>query len=265
MKSSISRMKLFKACRRAYYFKYIEDLEPVQKSDALVVGSNYHELLEELYQNDGNFVSKNDFSKERAMAKAYQKYIYPKFKVRTVEEWKEKPIGQHVLFGRVDGIAEDGCLVEHKTTSATDIAEAYEYDLLWDEQILAYMYLTGTRKVYYTVCKKPTIRQRKDEDEEGFFYRMLDWYDEDTDSKIRVMEITRTDNEVNNFADQFNRVCTSMENAEKGLEPLYINTQHCNCWGRRCEYSSICLNYNPNENYIEFMKGGRKDAKRKED
>lgn len=258
MKSSISRMKLFKACRRAYFFKYIEDLEPAQQPEAFKVGKGYHELLEELYENNGKFVTPNDFSKERAMAVAYKKYIYPQFKVSAVEEWKEKPVGEHILFGRVDGMSEDGCLVEHKTTSATDIVNAYEYDLLWDEQILSYMYLTGTRKVYYTVCKKPTIRQRKDEDEEGFYNRMIDWYDEDTETKIRVMEIHRTDEEVQRFARNFSAVCDCMENAEIGKEPLYINTQHCNCWGRRCEYSSICLNYDPDQEYIEFVKGGRK-------
>ncbi|HCJ37845.1 MAG TPA: hypothetical protein DHV37_05910 [Erysipelotrichaceae bacterium] len=257
MKSSISRIKLFKACRRAYYFKYIQDLEPVQRSEALTIGSNYHDLIEELYTN-GGFVTPNDFSKERAMAVAYKRYIYPKFKVRSVEQWKEKPVGRHILFGRVDGIAEDGCLVEHKTTSMSDITEAYEYELLWDEQILAYMYLTGTRKVYYTVCRKPTIRQRKDEDEEGFYNRMLDWYDEDTNEKIRVMEITRTDEEVKEFIEEFTAMCDSMEAVENGNERCYRNNQYCNCWGRRCEYSSICLNYNPEQEYVEFIKGGRK-------
>lgn len=252
MKSSISRMKLFKSCRRAYYFKYIENLEPVEKSDALQTGSNYHSLLEQLYT--GNKLD-DDYSKERAMAEAYRKYIYPKFNVKSVEDWKQKPIAGHMLIGRVDGIADDGCLVEHKTTSA-EITEEYEYNLLWDEQILAYMYLTGARKVYYTICRKPTIRQKKNESDEEFFERMVEWYDTDTDSKIRLLEIHRTDEEVKKFASEFIKVCDDMERAEE-KDDLYMNTQYCNHWGRRCEYSSICLNYNPNQSYIEFEKGGR--------
>lgn len=255
MRSSVSKLKLFKACRRAYYFKYIQDLVPVQKAEALITGLTYHALIEELYNNNGEFITPNDFSKERAMARAYQTYIWPKFKVTGVEEWRQKSIDKHLLVGRLDGISENGYIVEHKTTSS-EITEEYEYNLQWDEQILAYMYLTGANKVYYTVCRKPTIRQKKTETEEEFFYRMLDWYAEDTDSKIRVLEITRTDEEINQFINNFVKICDDMESAEINND-LYMNTQHCNCWGRRCEYSSICLNYNPNEEYIEFMKGGR--------
>lgn len=246
MRSSISQMRLFKACRRAYYFRYIEDLVPVETTEALQTGINYHELLEKLYET-GEI--EEGFTKEHAMAVAYGKYIYPKFNVRSVEDWKSKDIGRHQIFGRLDGIADDGCLVEHKSTSA-EITEEYEYDLQWDEQVLAYMYMTGARKIYYTVCRKPTIRQKKNESEEEFFNRMCDWYDEDTDSKIRLLEVTRTDEEVAEFAKEFERVCDIMESDEC----LYRNTLYCNKWGRRCEYASICLNYDPDQEYVQFKR-----------
>lgn len=248
MESSISRMKLFKACRRAYFFKYVEKLEPVEKAEALQTGSNYHELIEGLY--NGEAISGT--SKEAAMAKAYEKYIYPKFAVRNVEEWLKKPIGKHLMIGRIDGITEDGRIVEHKTTSS-DISEGgeYEYNLLWDEQLLAYFYMSGTNRAVYTVIKKPTIRLKKDETDEEFFHRMVAWYDEDTDSKIRCFEVERTQEEIDQFAEDFAKTCDEME----GAEHLYRNTCHCNLWGRRCEYSSVCLNYDPNQEYIEFTKG----------
>ena len=44
------------------------------------------------------------------------------------------------------------------------------------------MLLTGMRKVWYTVCRKPTIRQKKNETDEEFFGRMVAWYDEDTET-----------------------------------------------------------------------------------
>lgn len=251
MRASISRIKLFKACRRAYQLKYIYNLEPVEVADALQIGSRYHELIETLYK-DGDLLScEEDYSKELAMATAYWKHIYPQFKVKAVEEWLEKPIGRHILIGRVDGISEDGLLVEHKTTGA-DITEEYEFNLQWDEQILAYMYLTGAREVYYTVIKKPTIRQKKTESDEEFFQRMVDWYDEDTDTKIRLLRISRTDQEIKGFTRGFQMMCDEME---RGV--IYPNSLCCNCWGRRCEYSSICLNYDPNQNYVGFIKGGR--------
>lgn len=257
MNISISAIKLFKACRRAYYFKHIQKLEPVVRPEALETGKNYHALIEELYR-DGSFTE--DFSKECAMATAYKKYIYPKFKVTAVEEWKSHNIGSDLnLIGRVDGLAKDNALVEHKTTSS-EITEEYEFNLLWDEQILTYMYLTGTRKVWYTVCRKPTIRQKKDESDEEFFNRMVAWYDEDTDSKIRVLEITRTDEEVENFAKELRVMASLMSIVNSGGEnQFYKNTCHCNKWGRRCEYSSICLNYDPNQTYVEFTKGDKEN------
>lgn len=262
MKVSISRAKLFKACRRAYYFKYIENLEPVNKSEALQTGTNYHELIEWLYQHGDLDGVEEDYSKELAMACAYWKYIYPNFKMKVVEDWQAKKCGVHTMVGRIDGFSEDGCIVEHKSTSM-DITEAYEYNLQWDEQLLAYMYMTGARKAYYTVCRKPTIRQKKNESDEEFFHRMIEWYDEDTDSKIRLLTIERTDDEVENFAKEFYAICNEIEfveglSASGNNSELYRNTMHCNCWGRRCEYSPICLNYDPKQEYIEFVRGEKK-------
>ena len=158
------------------------------------------------------------------------------------------------------GEIESGYTKEIAMTSQ-EITEQYEYNLLWDEQILAYMLLTGMRKVWYTVCRKPTIRQKKNETDDEFFERMVEWYDEDTESKIRLLEIERTDNEVEQFKAELDAMRYEMKNAEISdkhrtvkASPFYRNTCHCNMWGRRCEYSSICLNYQPNTEYIDFYR-----------
>jgi hypothetical protein len=251
MKVSISRVKLFKACRRAYEFKYVYGLVPVQKAEALETGLRYHAKLEELYKT-GDFTA--DFSKESAMATAYKKYIYPRFRMEAVEDWLEMPLKNgNTLVGRIDGKADDGWLVEHKTTSQ-EFAE-YEYNLFWDEQILAYMALTDARNIYYTVCRKPTIRRKREESEEDFFNRMVAWYEEDTEKKITLMEIHRPDEEVENFIDDLNNIATQMNLAVlAGSRLMYRNTAYCHCWGRRCEYSSICLNFDPSQEYLEFEK-----------
>lgn len=255
MKVSISRIKTFKSCRRLYELRYVEGLRPVQRPEALEVGSNYHKLLEELNTN-GCIVS-DSLSKETAMATAYQKYIYPKFHVVEAEKHLELDLGSgDILHGYVDAIADDGHIVEHKTTGS-EITEQYEYNLLWDEQILAYMLLTGQRKVWYTICRKPTIRQKKDETDEEFFDRMIAWYDDDTDSKIRLLEIERTDDEVEQFRKELLDICKTMNACEANKDVrnnFYKNTCHCNQYGRRCEYSSVCLHYDPDQQYIEFIK-----------
>lgn len=249
---SISKIKLFKACRRAYELKYIEGLEPVKKADALETGSNYHELIETLYK-DGDFLNcEEDYSKEQAMAVAYMKYIYPKVKIVEAEKWLEMP--ELNLVARVDGIADDGCLVEHKTTSM-EVGDEYEYNLQWDEQILCYMMITGARKMYYTVCRKPTIRQKKNESDEEFYQRMVAWYDDDTEHKIGVIVVERTDAEVETFKHELQAMSVEMNHAYN----FYRNTSHCFRWGRQCEYAPICLNYDPNIEYVDFVRGDRSE------
>ncbi len=250
MITSISGIKLFKACRRAYELKYIYGLEPVAVADSLETGISYHSMIEQLYK-EGDFLNvEEEYSKEQAMAVAYKKYIYPHFKVKSVENWVEYrlPYGDK-LIGRVDGIAEDGSIVEHKTTSM-EITEEYEYSLLWDEQLLAYMLATGTHDAWYTICRKPTIRQKKDETEEEIFHRMVKWYDDDTQSKIRLLRLHRTDKEIRAFESDLRGIILEM----KQTSFFYKNCAYCNKWGRRCEYSSICLNYDPNQEYIEFKR-----------
>lgn len=249
MKISVSRMKLFKACRRAYYFKYVEDLEPIQRADALVTGSRYHELIEQLYAGIDSFF---DLSKESAMAIAYEKYVKPKLNVIETEKWFEKRLTYaDTLIGRVDGIADNGWLVEHKTTSG-DITEQYEYDLMWDDQVLAYMYLAGVNDMWYTVCRKPTIRQKQSESDEEFYHRMCAWYDVDTGEKIRLFTVHRTDEEIAGFIREYQMLAREMQ-----LGITYKNQTYCNHWGRRCEYSPICLNYRHGQECAGFYKGGR--------
>ena len=261
MKISISSLKLFKACRRAYELKYIEGLYPVATAPALATGSSYHEKIEQLYRTGEVDVS--ELTKETAMAVAYAKYVYPRFAVNAVEKWVEHdlPSGD-TLVGRVDGMAEDGHIVEHKTTSG-EITDEYEFNLQWDEQILAYMLATGSRKVWYTVCRKPTIRQKKGESEQEFFDRMVAWYDEDTDSKLRVLEITRTDAEVAEFERRLVKMSYELDRVAYS-QNYYRNTCHCVSWGRRCEYAPICLHYDPNQEYVEFERRERYADRRNE-
>ena len=256
MDVSISKIKTFKACRRAYQLKYLYDLEPVQSSEALETGLNYHQRIEALYR--GEMPAEGDFSREAAMVRAYMKYIYPHVLIepdKTEVDFNIMTAGffvPHHIIGRLDGIAVDGVLVEHKTTGS-EITEQYEYDLQWDEQLLMYMLVTGQRKCYYTVCRKPTIRQKKNETEEEFFWRMVAWYDEDTDSKIRLLLVERTDEEIAQFKNDLAAILVEMTFCKN----FYKNTLHCFRWGRRCEYAEICQHYDPNQDYINFKKGGR--------
>ena len=248
MRVSASKVRLFKSCRRAYELRYIEGLIPVETPSALETGKSYHSRIEELYQTGA--VDDSDFSKASAMAKAYEKYMYPKLKMKAVEEWFSYELPHnHLVVGRVDGIAENGYLVEHKTTSSN--LDEYEYGLEWDEQIPCYMLAYNTNKVFYTVIQKPTIRQKKSETDEEFYQRMIDWYAEDTDSKIRCIEITRSYEYLEEFRKQLIAMCDEMDRAEsEGI--LYKNPAYCHHWNRLCEYAQICNNYDRDVDYVNF-------------
>ena len=248
MKASISKIRLFKSCRRAYELRYVEGLAPVEVSDALETGRSYHGKLEDLYKN-GSF-DDSDLGKASAMAKAYEKYIYPQFKIKAVEEpFEFKVCPEHTIVGRVDGIAEGMALVEHKTTS-NDL-DGYEFDFEWDEQIPCYMLAYGINTMIYTLVKKPTIRQKKNESDEEFYQRMVEWYDEDTHSKIRLVTVIRTHDELMEFRKHLIMMCDEMEIAEASGR-LYKNPAYCHHWNSLCEYAQICNNYDPEEVYANF-------------
>lgn len=253
MKVSQSQLKCYKSCRRLYELKYIEGLEYNREIEPLKDGASYHGKIEDIC-NKGYFTCSGD--KTDAMAFAYEKYIYPKLHLLSAEVWFEYPVanGKHTLIGRIDGINKDGIVVEHKTTSS-DIDDAYIFGLQWDEQILCYMLATKTTKMYYTVCKKPSIRQKKNETDEEFFERCCQWYDEDTENKIRVIEVERSKEELEQFKVQLEKTIDEMEKCEL----FYNNTANCTSYGRKCPYSSICLNYDPKLDYIDFTKRERRE------
>lgn len=258
MKLSASKIKCYKSCKRAYFFKYIEELVPVQDAEPLVAGKTYHSMIENLYKTGGVEVDVENNPKISAMAAAYEKYIYPQFKVKAAEEWFEYNLTDNVqLVGRFDGIAEDGLVVEHKTTSA-DVDDEYIYNLQWDEQILTYMLVSGKNEMYYTVCKKPTIRQKQNETAEEYYERCCAWYAEDTDKKIRIIKVTRSEKEVKAYKTALKYIAKDMQKDEKSKKPkeytFYRNCSNCTAYGRKCEYASICLDYDPKLEYVEFKK-----------
>lgn len=250
MRASVTQIKTFKACRRAWDLRYREHLKPVQRAEALEIGSSYHAFVEELEKT--GTIAEPDYSMPCAMAFAHKKYLLDGagYKVVEAEVKLERQVGRHTLFGVVDGLTSDNCILEHKTTSM-DISPGgeYEYNLQWDDQIRAYMLLTGVRKVHYTVIRKPTIRRKGDETEEDFFNRMVAWYDVDTEHKIRRFTVECTAVEVIEFEEQFKAICDEMQ---RGV--IYRNSCHCTAWGRRCEYAGICLNYDPSQQYIGYVR-----------
>lgn len=231
--------------------RYVEGVFPSTTAAPLERGRGYHSKIECLLRDES---FEFDNPKIDAMAMAFDVYVRPELgDVEKVEEWFEKPLKNGtVIVGRCDGIKSDGTIVEHKTTSG-NIDEAYIAGLQNDEQILTYMWAYGVNKMLYTVCKTPTIRQKKDETEDEFRERCIDWYAENTGDKIAMIEVYRSPEEIAEFERELNAIAEEIESAKL----FYRVPSHCSKWGRMCEYASICRNYDPQMTYVGFERRGK--------
>ena len=251
MRVSNSQVGCFKACRRMYQLKYIYGVEPVEKPEALSRGLSYHAAIERMLK----FEKADDLNldpKIKAMVRRMHFHFRFDIGVKEVEKWFEyKTPSGHTVIGRVDAIAENGRVIEHKTTS-TAIDGAYFQRLEMDEQIPTYMIGNSTNEIIYTVCQTPTIRQKKNETDDEFENRCYDWYDDASQDgkKLAIEVLKRSPEQLELFGAEQDAIITEMENCSL----FYRNPANCMKWGRMCEYAPICMHYDPAMEYIEFKK-----------
>lgn len=234
-----SMLRTYKACPRLYELEYVEGLKPAKKEEYFETGSNYHSAVEAVLK--GEPVTADGVVLR--MAEAFRKFLpWQDWKVAEAEsEFQVKLTNFCYLRGRIDAVAGDGTLIEHKTTSAA-IDEKYVEKLMWDDQVTFYLLaqtlLTGkaVTKIIYTVCQKPTIRLKQNETEEQYFTRVMEWYTED---KVKALTVVRSVAEIKAFEGEL-REMTSQIRRQKYF---YRNPANCKIMG--CSYSSICLNYDP--------------------
>lgn len=249
MRASNSAIQTFKECRRLYELKYKYGLEPIQTADALKRGLRYHDLVEGLLNGESRFRDCND-PKVKAMATAFQMYVMPYIQAEATEEWFSYTTESgHKIVGRIDGRTIGNEVIEHKTTSGS-IDGDYFARLDFDEQIPTYMLACNSNWVWYTVCSTPTIRQKKNESDDEFYLRCVEWFADDTEHKVTCVKLFRDDEQLKSFAAEQDAVVSEMENCKL----FYRNPSNCMKWGRMCEYASVCMNYNPEQEYIQFRR-----------
>jgi hypothetical protein len=193
---------LFRNCRKAVDWRYLQQLVPLQRDRNLHFGSLIHECLQEWHERldlaqvlaliDGlcpnRFQDENqrrDWHLAVAMMRAYaERYAADDFEVIGLEHNFEGPIinpatgaasRSFVLAGKVDGIVRingENFILEHKT--AAQIDGDYLEKLWTDFQITIYAHyieqtmgipITG---ILYNVLVKAKLQQGKGETEEEF-------------------------------------------------------------------------------------------------
>ena len=202
MVSTYSMWSLFRNCRKAVEWRYLEQLVPLTRDRNLHFGSLIHECLQSWHERrdlaevlalidrlcpnrlqDEN--QRRDWHLAIAMMKAYTaRYATEEFETIALEKNFEGPIvnpatgaasRSFVLAGKVDGIVRIGgdyFVLEHKTASQLD--SDYLERLWTDFQITIYSYfveqtmgipITG---ILYNVLVKAKLQQSKGETEQEF-------------------------------------------------------------------------------------------------
>jgi len=202
MVSTYSMWSLFRNCRKAVDWRYLQQLVPFERDRNLHFGSIIHECLQtwhqrrdleevlaligRLYPNrlqDEN--QRRDWHLATAMMRGYAaRYPAEEFEILALEKTFEGPITNpatgaasrsFVLAGKVDGIVRiggDHFILEHKTAGQVD--GDYLEKLWTDFQITIYAYyieqtmgipITG---ILYNVLVKAKLQQGKGETEEEY-------------------------------------------------------------------------------------------------
>lgn len=235
MELTASMVKCFKQCPRRYELEYVYDLKPRTPASYLSLGTEYHAKVEAILKGE-------EWSEDGvagAMANAFNAYIpWPQWDIEGVEMEFKVPIAPGVCIkGKMDAELTDGTPVEHKTFGGGDW-DRYVNHLAWDDQVSLYLLAQDSRRVIYTVCKKPTIRPKKDETQEQYEERCWHWYDPDEGGadKMRVFEVTRTRDDLKAFAEELLSLARVIK---RGF--FYRNPQACALVA--CPFESICLSY----------------------
>lgn len=212
---TVSSLRLFRTCKRKFFWTYIMRLEPRGISIPLLVGLYFHEFLEawlrtKRAKTELIIARYTDKLRERleemssefginlqgkvtwfpAMLFAYtERYADDRKKTNPKQDILEKEFCVQLdgfkFGGKIDHCAfRDGQFihVEHKTTSR--ITRDYIRRLPLDAQIRGYVFgernnIWGSlkvRKVLYDVVLKPQLRQGKNETEDGYLNRVIQDY-----------------------------------------------------------------------------------------
>ena len=200
--STYSMWSLFRNCRKAVDWRYLQQLVPLQRDRNLHFGSIIHECLQPWHQRRDltevltiidrlcadrhqDEAQRRDWHLATAMMRAYAaRYATDDFEIVALEKAFEGPIVNpvtgaasrtFVLAGKVDGIVRIGgehFILEHKTASQLD--GDYLEKLWTDFQITIYAHyieqtmgiaITG---ILYNVLVKAKLHQGKGETEEEF-------------------------------------------------------------------------------------------------
>lgn len=157
LRLSASQLSLFKSCKRAWYYRYVEKVK-IPKKPWLQTGIDFHECIENKYKKllgeevkdiiyDSELVKMVDFAWEQGILYTPNKFL--------IEKEIKIPIDEKIhMIGKIDLLdITNGKIVDHKTVKSKKYA-LDENDLRKDLQLNIYGYwyflkLPQKKCVYY--------------------------------------------------------------------------------------------------------------------
>ena len=241
-----SMIASYKKCPRRYELEYIHNLKPSVVSDALAIGSSYHLNVERILKHE-------EYDHEGLagrMAEAFEKFIeWQDWEAQPEEEFRVRISRGFYLKGKLDALTKDGIPVEHKTTGQYSL-EKYIDHLAYDDQIAIYMLISGSKRAIYTIMQKPTIRQGKNETEEGYLQRVSEWYNPE---HVQCVTVVRSAGELEDKREELIYLAKQIRRTKR----FWCNPNTCAL--TPCPYASICLNYEPEMQLVGFEKKERRN------
>lgn len=291
---SHSQLATARACSRRYEFEYIRQRVPIRKSDALKIGTLWHQTLERWWTTGperavqwlvehADQVSETDAAMLSAMLTHYRPPVR-KYETLEVEGDHVLPVfnpatGRAMqlvdLVAKPDALVRDRAtgelwLIEHKTSSE-DITGfgPYWQRLAIDPQIAIYLLATGAVGVLYDVARKPRHRPSKEDDTKAaklgmtqiqhYQQRVAEEIGANLDSYYQFREIRKTpDDLVEAQWDIYQQTLILREQRKNDWYPR--NPNACRgMWGT-CPYLDVCTGAAQLEDDTLFTDKGTRNA-----
>lgn len=271
-----SSLDTFRNCRKNYWWKFEQAVQPMEKAWNLRFGKAVHEALEiwhknynlhelqekieSLYPQKGfDPEEKKDYLLLNGMMYGYvDKYtgqteeefdiitLEQKFKTNIINPSTGAKSKSFKLAGKVDGVVQiketgEFYLIEHKTASQID--GGYLERLWTDFQIR--LYKPAMEKelnikiagVIYNILGKTRIRQKQKELDEEFLARLDEFYKKPEALHREKIYFTENDEQLIQ-AEIWELTQNILQAKRNGM--WYQNTSYCFHWNRACPYYPLC-------------------------
>ena len=285
-----SKIRVLNECQRKFYYQYVRNLEPTGTSLPLFIGSMVHKAMENWYggmspddvcgmmaehirkemHKRGIGKDSDELTKHTAMIQGMIAGYMEVFKddltdwsiIRTEQSFQHDDFVSTVdtlLVGK-HGLAFN----DFKTASSIDVEVIKSLGM--DMQMQTYWRILESvidmkvAEAYYTIIKKPKIRQKQTEIAEDYAKRVMDLYTETPDDYYHREPINRSQKHIDDVLNDVNWFIEAIWGKfdafpEEITDPNHWprNTKSCRNFFRNCPFINICRYGETTDKFLYFI------------